>query len=61
MIGEFFEILFFFLSCQVNILTVAYLNSNNRELVYIVIGVLINLMTDVENCVVLKEERGVKK
>ena len=45
----------------VNILAIAYLNSNNRELVYIVIGVLINIMSDPENRFILKEEKGVKK
>ncbi len=46
---------------KVNVLSIAYLSSNNRELVYIVIGVLINLLTDPENRFILKQEKGVKK
>ncbi len=46
---------------KVNILAIAYLNSNNRELVYIVIGVLINMMTDPENRYVLRQEKGINK
>ena len=45
---------------KVNILATAYLNSNNRELIYIVIGVLINIMSDPENRYVLKSENGIK-
>lgn len=46
---------------KVNILATAYLNSNNRELIYIVIGVLINIMSDPENRYVLKSENGIKR
>ncbi len=51
----------YLISKKVNILAIAYLNSNNRELVYIVIGVLINIMSDQENRYILKKENGVKK
>ena len=51
----------YLISKKVNKLAIAYLNSNNRELVYIVIGVLINIMTDPENRHMLKKEKGVKK
>jgi hypothetical protein len=46
---------------KVHILAVVYLGSSNRELVYIVIGVLINIMTDNENRSVLRREDGIKK
>ncbi|CAF1030134.1 unnamed protein product, partial [Brachionus calyciflorus] len=45
---------------KVNILAIAYLNSNNRELIYIVTGFLIN-MTDPDNRRLLKEEKAVQK
>ena len=51
----------YLISKKVNKLAIAYLNSSNRELVYIVIGVLINIMTDPENRHMLKKEKGVKK
>lgn len=51
----------YLISKKVNLLAISYLNSNNREMVYIVIGVLINIMSDPENRVVLKQEKGVKK
>ena len=51
----------YLISKKVNILAIAYLNSNNRELVYIVIGVLINIMSDPENRHMLKQEQGIKK
>lgn len=55
------EIRNYLISKKVNILAVAYLNSKNRELVFIVIGVLINIMSDPENRQMLKREKGVKK
>lgn len=48
-------------SRKVNILAIAYLSSNNRELVYIVIGLLINITRDIEFKYSFKEEKGVKK
>jgi len=51
----------YLVTLKVNQLAVVYLNSDVRELVYIVIGVLINMMTDAENHLVLREEKGVKK
>ncbi len=51
----------YLISKKVNKLAIAYLNSNNRELVYIVIGVLINMMTDPENRLMLKKENGISK
>ncbi len=51
----------YLISKKVNLLAISYLNSNNREMVYIVIGVLINIMSDPENRYVLKQEKGVKK
>lgn len=46
---------------KVNILTIAYLSSTNKEILFIVIGVLINFMSDQENRFILKQERGVSK
>ena len=46
---------------KVNILAIAYLNSPNKELVYIVIGVLINILTDPEHRLIFKKEKGVTK
>lgn len=51
----------YLISKKVNILATAYLNSKNRELIYIVIGVLINIMSDPENRYVLKSENGIKR
>jgi hypothetical protein len=45
----------------VNVLAIAYLSSPNKEMVFIVIGVLINIMTDPENRLIFKKEKGVAK
>ena len=42
-------------------LSVAYLSSTNREFVYIVVGVLINIMSDPDNRPILKQEKGVQR
>ena len=51
----------YLVSRKVNILATAYLSSPNKEMVFIVIGVLINFMADPENRLAFKKEKGVSK
>jgi hypothetical protein len=50
-----------FYEIKVDLMAIALLDSGNHELVYIVIGVLINLMADDDKREILKKEDGILK
>lgn len=46
---------------KVDLMAIAFLDSDNRELVYNVIGVLMNLMSDEDKRYILKNDDGILK